>query len=38
MAGGARQYSIKATDISGSPPPNEANVLNKENTGVYVVI
>jgi hypothetical protein len=36
LAAGARHYDIKAADIAATPPPNPAEVLNKENIGVYV--
>lgn len=37
IAAGNVRYDIKAADIAATPPPNPAVVLNKENTGVYVM-
>ncbi|KAK9241510.1 hypothetical protein V1506DRAFT_517954 [Lipomyces tetrasporus] len=38
ITNGARKYDIKAVDILADPPPNLAVVLNKENTGVSVMV
>ncbi|OOQ86329.1 hypothetical protein PEBR_21913 [Penicillium brasilianum] len=38
VAAGNVRYDIKAADIAATPPPNQAVVLNKENTGVCDIV